>query len=108
MFYSSANKKIISSNIIDILTPISLAYWAQDDGSKSQSGFSLYTQSYSEIENLSLIKGLKDKFNLNCSIQSRYKKNTTQYIIYIKANSMSDFKNLVTPYFHSSMLYKLS
>jgi LAGLIDADG DNA endonuclease family len=37
IFYYNG-KKIVSLNIVDIITPVSLAYWAMDDGSKQQSG----------------------------------------------------------------------
>lgn len=72
-------------------------------GSKAKYGFYLNTQSFTNEENLLLVKTLKDKFNLNSTVH----KARQNYIIYIKADSMSNFKNIVKPYFHESMLYKL-
>ena len=76
-----------------------------DDSYKKESGFILSTDNFTKDENLSLIKILKYKFNLDCTLHKREK---IKYRIYIKANAMSTFKNLVAPYFHSSMLYKLT
>lgn len=104
MFYNYEGKKIIPSNIGDLLTARGLAYWAQDDGNNAGSGFRIYTLAFSKEDNLLLIKILKDKFDLNCSIHIR-KKNF--FFIYIKSNSMENFKSLVTPYFHESMKNKL-
>jgi hypothetical protein len=48
---------------------------------------------------------LKTKFNLDCNIQKIYIKN--KYSIYIKANSITTLRNLILPYMHKSMHYKL-
>ena len=76
-----------------------------DDSSKTRTGFRLSTHSYTKDENLLLIKILKDKFDLECTLHLTG--NINQYRIYIKTKSMPNFKNLVSPYFHESMMYKL-
>lgn len=53
------------------LTPISLAFWAMDDGSKHGSGLNLNTHNFSESEVRELMRILQIKFNLNCSIHSQ-------------------------------------
>ena len=75
-----------------------------DDGSKTGTGFRLSTQSYTKAENLLLIQILKDKFDLDCSLHLA---GNSQHRIYIKTKSMFKFKNLVSPHFHESMMYKL-
>jgi hypothetical protein len=105
LFYDSLGKKIIPSNISELLTPIGLAYWAMDDGGKSRSNYYLNTDSFSLVEIQLLIKVLKDKFELNCTYHIKRK---GQYRIYILIDSMSKFRQIVAPYFHPSMLYKLS
>jgi hypothetical protein len=105
IFYLN-NKKIVPKNLDKILTAKYLAYWSMDDGSKTGKGFRLNTQSFTKDENLILIQILKDKFNLDCSLHFHNKKNN-QYRIYIKTKSMPDLKNLIYPYFHESLLYKL-
>lgn len=75
-----------------------------DDGTKQTSGFILNTQSFSKADNLFLIQILKNKFDLDCSLH----KDRDKYKIYIKKNSLPKFKELVAPYFHDSMRYKLA
>lgn len=96
--------KRIPLNIGEHLTAVGLAYWAMDDGSKTNSGFVLCTDSYLLNEVELLIKVLKDNFDLNCNIH----KVNGNYRIYINSDSMNKFRSLVTPYFHESMLYKVS
>jgi hypothetical protein len=76
-----------------------------DDGSKTGSGFRLNTQSFTKGENLFLIKILKDNFDLDCTLHTHSK---DLYRIYISSKSMSRFISLVSPYFHQSMMYKIS
>ena len=64
LFYTAEGKKVIPTNIKQLLTPVSLAYWAMDDGTKHSSGFRLQTDSYSENEVKLLVKTLQDKFEL--------------------------------------------
>ena len=96
--------KIIPSNIAELLTPVSLAFLCQDDGSKCSNGFHLNTNAFS-LEDLGLLLDLlRVKLNLTCSLHPRGKGNR----IYISAGSMPAFRALVTPYFHPSMPYKLA
>lgn len=103
-FYPNG-KKIVPINIDKLLTPIGLAYWSMDDGCKLGKGFKISTNSYTKEEVELLVKVLKNKFDLNSTIHNFGK---DQYTIYIKSDSMDKFKSLVTPYFHSSMLYKFN
>lgn len=104
LFYLNGNK-IIPVNLGELLTARSLAYWAMDDGNKTGTGFRLNTQSFTKDENLFLIKVLKDTFDLDCTINTHSK---DLYRIYITTKSMPKFKDLVSPYFHESMMYKLT
>ena len=76
IFYKNG-KKIIPNNIDELLTPLGLAYWFQDDGNKKSNeskGIYLNTQNFSlkEVELLSSI--LKTKFNLNNKITKEMNK----------------------------------
>lgn len=109
LFYVDGVKRI-PLNIEDLLSPQALAYWAMDDGFKLSSGFSLCTQSFFKEEVELLSKALKDKFDINTTIQiikPKTIRNKESYMIYIRTNSMNNFKSLVRPYFHRSMTYKL-
>lgn len=87
-------------------TPLSLALWYMDDGSKTQSGLRLVPNNFNleEIKFLRLL--LKKKFNINTSIHASG--SNKSYIIYIKSNSVNDFINIVNPYIHKSIYYKLT
>jgi len=73
-------------------------------GGKNSSGFNFHTQSFQLNEVHFLINILKEKFDLNCTVQS----DKNLYLIYIRSESMPKFKDLVKPHFHHSMLYKLA
>lgn len=106
LFYPEG-KKVIPLNIGELLTPIGLAYWAMDDGNRDRNNFILNTNSYTlnEVELLSSV--LKEKFNLDCTLQ-KHSKDKNQYRINIRTKSVPLFKELVLPYFHDSMIYKLN
>lgn len=74
-----------------------------DNGNKKEFGFELNTHSFTELEVEELLRILQLKFNLNCTIQPNRGHNR----IYIRSNSMDVFRDLVRPYFHFSMTYKL-
>jgi hypothetical protein len=103
LFYRDG-KKIIPNNIEELLTARALAYWAMDDGSKNKNNFYFNTDSYTKEEVQLLIDALKNKFDLDTSM---HKMTDSNYRIFIRVRSMSKFKDLVTPYFHESMMYKL-
>ncbi len=75
------------------------------DGSVQRHGLILCTDSYSIEDVVRLINVLMIRYRLECSLRF-YRKN--QYRIYIRQDSMSILRTIVTPYFHSSMLYKIS
>jgi LAGLIDADG DNA endonuclease family len=100
-------KKIVPSNIADLLTPVSLAYWIMDDGTFTGSGLRLCTHSFSLEELNLLIKALATNFNITASINT-YNIEKGQYTIYITKNQLPLVKNLVIKYMHQDMLYKLN
>lgn len=59
----------------------------RDYGQADRSGFIYFTNSFTLAEVQLLVKVLKNKFDLNCSIHSRKDKVNTPYLIYIKADS---------------------
>jgi len=63
-------------------------------------GLILCTESFSITDNLKLIKILKDRYQLDCSLHSNNR-------IYIRAASMPRLRSIVLPYMDSSMLYKI-
>ena len=77
-----------------------------DDGDKASSGLKIATNSFSldEVENLANI--LRKKYNLKTSVIKTGALN--QYNLYISKTSMKDLVEIIKPYFHSSMYYKLN
>jgi hypothetical protein len=104
LFYDHTGKKILPENLEELLTPRGLAFWFMDDGYKFRNGFYISTESFSLSENEFLIKILKNKFNLDCSIHST----TNGHRIYIFSSSREKFINLIKPYFIPHFYYKLS
>lgn len=99
LFYYQ-KKKIIPITIENLLTPIGLAYWVMDDGSKLNTGFHFNTNGFERIHVEILTKVLFNKFNLKCSIHSRNR-------IFIWKNSVPQLISLIEPYIVPSMLYKI-
>ena len=79
------------------------------DGSfhKVSKGVILCTDSFTKEEVQLLLEVLKEKFNLNCTIQKAPGKSLNRFRIYISAKSVPLLQKLVKSYFNSSMLYKL-
>ena len=77
-----------------------------DDGGKASSGLKIATNNFSfnEVEILALI--LIKKYNLKTSVIKTGALN--QYNLYISKTSMKDLVEIIKPYFHSSMYYKLN
>ena len=106
------NIKIVPKDIINKLTPVSLAYWIMDEGSfnKSKGYLILCTDSYcKEDVFFYLISILKTKFNLSAALFStspprvESQDSKIYYRIRINKSSMPSLIELVKPYFIFSM-----
>jgi len=109
--------KILPYSITEYLSPLALAVWIMDDGGKVSGGLKLATNNFTKTEVSFLCDILIKKFGLKATIQSagvrcfstlglRVKED--QYIIYISKTSMSKLIDIVGPYIHPSMKYKLN
>ena len=105
LFYKDDKNKGVPSNIADYLTPLALAIWIMDDGCKIGQGLKLSTNSFSFSDCNFLVKVLYENFNLKATVQSAGVENKN--IIYIWKNSMPLLREIVLPYVHPSMKYKL-
>jgi hypothetical protein len=88
--------KIVPHNIYVLLTPPALAHFIMGDGAAKSYGLTLCTDSFPLPDVI--------RYDLKCSLHFKWK---NQYRIYISQHSMPLLRTIVTPYFHSSMLYKL-
>lgn len=100
-FYFPTGHKTISK--LKKLDNLSRAIWFMDDGSKSRNSVYLNTQQFSYEDQLQLVLMLKESFNLRATLN----KDKCYFRIRISSYSISHFRELVLPYLHPSMLYKL-
>lgn len=103
IFYKNQIKQV-PPNIAEYLTPIALAIWIMDDGTKSSKGLKLCTNCFSYSDCLLLVDVLYFNFQLKSSIQSA---GNNQYIIYIWKESIPKLKEITFPYIIKEMRYKL-
>lgn len=79
------------------MTPIGLAHWIMQDGSRLfKQGIKLSTNSFTKEECIFLSEVLRLKFNLKTSVISAGKEN--QFCISIWKESMTNLTELVKPY----------
>lgn len=99
--------KIVPSILGNYFTPLALAVWIMDDGAKLGKGLKLCTNSFSFAECNLLVQILYKNFNLKASVQSAGAVNKTEFHIYIWSESMPLLREIIEPYVHSSMKYKI-
>ncbi len=104
MFYKD-KIKTIPRNLAEYLTPLALAIWFMDDGSKTNKTVRIATNCFQENDLEFLCKLLKDKYSLDLSVDKSGKNSGS--ILYIKTSSLTTFTNIVKPYMLPSMYYKL-
>jgi hypothetical protein len=104
-FYPNG-RKVVPASIETYLTPLALAIWIQDDGSKYKSrGLKLCTDCFTLTDVKLLASILNNKYGLKTSfIKSGV---VNQYCIYISKSSIETLIKIVKPHMHESMLYKL-
>ena len=108
MFYKEIEGKyikIIPTNIEQYLTPISLAIWFMDDGSKLGKGAKIATNCFTKTDLVKLCQILKNKFNITVTVQSGGK--NKGYTLYIYTSSMPIFSKIIKPKMLPSLYYKL-
>lgn len=100
MFYINGGKKDIPEDL-SLLTPRAMAFWFMDDGSCcSKHSIVIATMSFSLSGLLRLQQYLLDTYNIKTIIRK-------DFTLYIMAESAPIFYNLIKPYMHESLIYKL-
>jgi ubiquinol-cytochrome c reductase cytochrome b subunit len=97
--------KHVPKCIDQYMTPLALAIWIMNDGTKISKGIKLCTYPFSYNDCLLLIKTLNNNFNIKASIQSTGQKD--QYLIYIWKESITDLIYIISPYIIPVMKSKL-
>lgn len=104
LFYVN-NKKIIPSDIFNMLTITGLAHWIMGDGSyvKKGGGIYLQTQSFTVVDTVRLMNVLMIKFNCKCTLHMQ----RGLPVIYISSKSIKKLTPLLLSHMIPSMHYKL-
>ena len=104
LWYINDTKRV--PNCINIyLTPLALAIWIMDDGSKVGKGLKFSTNSFAYKDCLKLVNALYENFGIKSSIQSAGANN--QHIICVLKESIDKLKEIVNPYMVKDMRYKI-
>lgn len=99
LFYSN-NKKIIPNTMEELLTPLALAIWIQNDGGVYLSGLRIYSYDIKVNDLRYLISIIKKLYNIDAKLQE----NT----LYFPKKSMKILSKLVKPHMIPCMYYKLN
>jgi len=104
IFYKD-KKKLIPRNLDELLTARGLAYWIMDDGGKSVYNQTiLHTRAFTKEEVIYLQSVLNKNFELVTRLEE---KKQDQWVIYIPVRQKIKLKDIVGPYLHKNMLYKI-
>ena len=111
-------RKHIPDFLLDTLSPLSLAIWYQDDGTYNRNPMSrqatLCSDAYPHKEVDAAADVLRSKFGLRVSVYKHhalgsFKTRKARYArICILRASVPDFFDLVRPYIHPAMAYKVT
>jgi recombination protein RecA len=99
-FYGGAKKAVSALE----LTPLALAVWFMDDGSKTHRAAYLNTQQFDRVSQERMMHYLLVQFGLHSSLN----RDKRYFRIRLAVHSMSRFRELVAPHLLPSFLYKLS
>jgi len=103
LFYVDG-KKVVPTNIADLLTPSGLCYWICDDGYWQKNGVCLCTNSFTLDEVKLLVKVLTEKLDLKCTI---FGGNSEGHRIRISSKSVPHLRSLIASKMPPSMQYKI-
>jgi len=98
--------KIVPSNIIDLLTPVALAYLIMADGNydAGRNRVRIYTNSFTKEEVGLLASRIQSKFGIYVGVLADKK---DQYILTIGAKELPKLKTLVSEHMLPSMKYRI-
>lgn len=111
LFYIN-NVKTVSNALLEYITPLSIAVWFMDDGSCAVRNdrsniFKFATYSFSIEKNNLLAQYLTKKYNIEFYVSKHMSGNKIYPCLKIRTKDNYKFVKLISPYIHSSMLYKL-
>lgn len=96
-------KKIVPSEIAELLSPLAVAVWLMDDGAADHAGVTLQTHSFLYQEVLLLQTAVRERFDLAVTLR----KNRGAWILYVPAAELPGLQVIVDPFLLSDLAYKL-
>lgn len=98
--------KVIPQNISDLIDPIVLAYLLMTDGNfdKSRNRIRIYTNSYTKEDVERLASSIHSNLGIYVGVLHDRR---DQWILTIGAKQLTLVREIVTPHFESSMLYRI-
>lgn len=114
LFYKDG-RKTLTRDLLDLFSPLAFAIWYMDDGSYNTNKNSMQatwcTDSLSMDENQLMIDWFKEKHDIEIKLQfcksiGTFGGNET-YRLRINRTQVDTFFDLIRPFIHSTMLYKL-
>jgi hypothetical protein len=101
----------VPTHIHQLLNPVVLAFWYMDDGSQNEgrTGCYLHTECFEYHEVVLLQQALGSVFGFETGIHTDRKKKTGKvyYKLYICEKSVRPFVDLISPYVHPCIQYRL-
>ncbi len=110
LFYNKSGKKIIKPELLNLITPLSLAVWVMDDGSTNGRGkvnMRISTDSFTKKENEMLQSMFKVRFGIKCKVAEYTRRQKKFYYLSFNKKNSIIFSNLIKEYILDSMKYKL-
>ena len=105
LFYVEG-KKLIPSNVEDLITPVGLAHLIMGDGNLKQPDkiIRIYTNSFTKKDVELLALAIINKFNIKTRVVHD---RNNQYIITISKSELPKVNSLIKDHLHPSMFYKI-
>ena len=101
--YYSKNKKILPRDLKERLNPMSLAVWFMDDGCNTGNSIILNTHNFSDSEHKELVEILRERFDLNTSIN----KDRDKFRLRLSRENAQKLLVIVSPFIPDCMKYKI-
>ena len=101
-FYQDG-RKVVPEGIAAELTPLAAAVWFMDDGAADYAGVTIQTHNFEREEVDLLVSTMKERFDL--AVNARV--NRGRWLIYLRAESLEAFSELVEPHLLPGFRYKL-
>ena len=97
--------KVVTLEHLNKLTPISLAFWFQDDGSRCKNkGLALHTNGFRLDEVQLICDWFLKSLQIVCWPQKRTE---NQWVVFFSNKTSEKFAQIILPWVHPSMRYKL-